>query len=343
MALGKIAFLGSGETARAGGVVFERLARDLGQPLRIAILETPAGFEPNSELVACRVADFMACRLQNYVSRIDVVPARKRGTHFSPDNPAVLGRLARANFIFMGPGSPTYAIRQLQGSLAWDLVRARHRLGATLALASSATIAVGAWGLPVYEVYKVGEDVHSVAGLNLFGDFGLQLSLIPHWNNAEGGDEVDTSRCFVGMERFATWCSSLPADNTTVGLDEHTWLVVDLEAGACEVGGVSTVSIIRGSEQRVHPAGTRFPLTELGAVQLPASPEIGISPQAWHMVHRAAQNHEVPPCKVLQLVDCRKRARENMDWGEADRLRDRIAELGWSVQDTSAGQNLVKQ
>ena len=343
MTLGKIAFLGSGETARAGGLVFEKLARDLQQPLRIAVLETPAGFELNSELVARRVADFMACRLRDFVSHIDVVPARKRGTPFSPDDPALLSALARANFIFMGPGSPTYAIRQLQGSLAWELVRARHRLGATLALASSATIAVGAWGLPVYEVYKVGEDMHCVRGLNLFGDFGLQLSLIPHWNNAEGGDDVDTSRCFVGMERFATWCKSLPADNTIVGLDEHTWLVIDLEAGICEVGGVGTLSIIQESEQTGHPAGTRFPLSELGAVQLPASSETGISAQAWQMAQIARSDQEGPPSQVRQLADERQKARDNKDWGEADRLRARISEMGWCVQDTSAGQNLVKQ
>src|SRR5512136_466373 len=119
MTLGKIAFLGSGETSRAGGTIFDKLARDVSEPLRIAILETPAGFELNSQQVAGRVADFMRSRLQNYTPTIDVVPARKRGTPFSPDEPSILRPLLYANFIFMGPGSPTYAIRQLQGSLAW--------------------------------------------------------------------------------------------------------------------------------------------------------------------------------------------------------------------------------
>ena len=53
----------------------------------------------------------------------------------------------------------------LENSLAWDIIRARHRLGATLIFASAATIAVGAWALPVYEIYKVGVDVHTVPGL----------------------------------------------------------------------------------------------------------------------------------------------------------------------------------
>jgi len=119
----------------------------------------------------------MKTRLQNYTPTIDVVPARKRGTPFSPDEPAVLKSLCMQIF-FMGPGSPTYAVRQLQGSLAWDIVRARHRLGATLAFASAATVSIGAWAIPVYEIYKVGEDVHSKAGLNFFSDFGMHLSFV---------------------------------------------------------------------------------------------------------------------------------------------------------------------
>jgi len=51
--------LGSGETSLAGGRVFESLARVLPTPLRVVVLETPAGFEPNSAQVAGHVADFL--------------------------------------------------------------------------------------------------------------------------------------------------------------------------------------------------------------------------------------------------------------------------------------------
>ena len=51
---GPIALLGSGETSLAGGRVFEMIAQGLPQPLRVAILETPAGFELNSPRVAGR-------------------------------------------------------------------------------------------------------------------------------------------------------------------------------------------------------------------------------------------------------------------------------------------------
>ena len=232
---GPIALLGSGETSLAGGRVFETLAERLPQPLHIAILETPAGFELNSAQVAGRVAGFLKNRLQNFSTQIDIIPVRKRGTPFSPDNAEILQPLAQADLIFMGPGSPTYAVRQLKGSLAWDLVRARQRMGAALVFASAAVIAAGACALPVYEIYKVGEDVAVVPGLDLFADFGLPLSIIPHWNNTDGGEDVDTSRCFVGIERFNQWCAMLPSEHTTVGLDEHTGIIIDFAAWKCSV------------------------------------------------------------------------------------------------------------
>src|SRR5574341_1729962 len=102
MALGQIAFLGSGETSLAGGRIFEALARKLEESLRIALLETPAGFELNSAQVVGRVGDFMKTRLQNYRPVVDVIPARKKASAFSPDDPEIVKPLLYANMIFMG-------------------------------------------------------------------------------------------------------------------------------------------------------------------------------------------------------------------------------------------------
>ena len=107
MTLGQIAFLGSGETSLAGGRIFESLARNLHEPLRIALMETPAGFELNSSQVVGRVGDFMRTRLQNYNPVVDIIPARKKDSAFSPDDPEIIKPLLYSNLIFMGPGSPT--------------------------------------------------------------------------------------------------------------------------------------------------------------------------------------------------------------------------------------------
>jgi len=342
MTIGQIAFLGSGETSLAGGRIFETLARLIPDPLRVAVLETPAGFELNSATVAGRVADFLRTRLQNFSPRVDVVPARKRGTDFSPDDPAILQPLLHANMIFMGPGSPTYAVRQLQGTLAWDLIRARHRQGATLVFASAATISVSAWALPVYEIYKVGQDVHSLPGLDFFAGFGMPLSFVPHWNNAEGGSDLDTSRCFMGMDRFQQWCDLLPSGHTLVGLDEHTGLIIDLEKGECTVSGVSSVSLVRECDPEIYAAGQTFPLRELGNLTLPVHAEYGIPSAAWDLLRNAPalEENEIGD-EIMALVEARQRARASKDCNESDRLRDELASRGWQVKDTPDGPVVV--
>ncbi|MEY2819754.1 MAG: hypothetical protein RL275_3217 [Chloroflexota bacterium] len=343
MTLGRIAFLGSGETSLAGGRIFETLARLISDPLRIAILETPAGFELNASLVAGRVGEFLKTRLGNYKPTIDLIPARKKGTEFSPDNPEILQPLLQANMIFMGPGSPSYVARQLKDTLAWDIIRARHRQGATLIFASAATISVGRWVLPVYEIYKVGEDVHVKDGLGFFADFGMHVSFVPHWNNAEGGVDLDTSRCFIGMERFKQWCDLLPTENTTVGLDEHTGVIIDFESGMCEVSGVSSVSIVRECDPEIYPSGSKFALKEIGDFQAPEPIEKDIPSEVWEMIASASTSvSDGPSEEVLGLLEQRKQARANKDFGASDRIRDEIAALGWKVKDTKEGQELEK-
>ena len=343
MSIGQIAFLGSGETSLAGGRIFESLAKNIHEPLRIALLETPAGFELNSAQVVGKVGEFMKTRLQNYKPVVDIVPARKKSSDFSPDDPEIIKPLLYANMIFLGPGSPTYAIRQLKDTLAWDVIRARHRLGATLIFASAATISVGAHALPVYEIYKVGQDVHMVDGLNFFSDFGLHVSFIPHWNNAEGGVDLDTSRCFVGMDRFNEWCNLVPDENVTLGLDEHTGIIMDFETSTCEISGVSSVSLVSDCDPVMHPAGAKFSLSEIGEIKIPDPIDAGISKQAWDMVLNAPPlDDDNPSDKVRELAEERLAARAEKKWAESDRLRDEIAELGWIVQDGKDGYTLLK-
>jgi hypothetical protein len=286
------------------------------------------------------VADFLRQRLSNYQPQVTVVPARKRGTPFSPDDPAIVAPLLQANLIFLGPGSPTYAVRQLRDSLAWHTLVARHRLGAAITLASAATIAFGVQALPVYEIYKVGEELHWQRGLDFFGPYGLSLAFISHWDNAEGGVDLDTSRCFMGKARFEQLQTLLPSEANIVGIDEHTALVVDLRAGTCRVMGRGGITLLRRGEEQRFPHGQAFAVTELGPFQMP-EPQIGIPPQVWERVQTAqAEAPPEPPPEVLALVEEREAARARRDWAAADALRERIAALGWQVRDTLTGPDL---
>ena len=370
---GPVVFFGSGETSPAGRKVFEALFAKLPASPKVALLETPAGFELNSAQVIGRVADFLAHRLQNYNPQLTVIPARKRGTAYSPDDPELVAPLLDADLIFMGPGSPTYAVRQLHGSLAWEMIMARHRLGAALVMASAATIAVSAFALPVYEIYKVGEDLHWKNGLDFFSLYGFPLVFVPHWNNNDGGDELDTSRCFMGQPRFARLMEMLPSNLTVFGIDEKTALMMDMQSGTCQVQGLGGVTLIHTDHE--HPAeyehrisdssgdltaqelaevarkreghvhtydhGQEFKLGECCPFVMPSGGE-GLRAEVWTQALKLLrQANDKPPAgippQVLDLVNTRQEARAHKDWAEADRLRDAIAALGWQVKDTPEG------
>lgn len=342
---GPIALFGSGETSASGRRVYDRLFCQLPQPVRLAILETPAGFQPNSALVAGKVGDFIRHRLQNYRPEIDIVPARRRDTQFSTDNEGIVSPVLSTDVVFLGPGSPTYAVRQLRESIAWYTVLACHRQGATLVLASAATIAVGNQALPVYEIYKAGEDLHWNPGLDMFGPYGLSLVFVSHWNNTEGGTELDTSHCYMGQSRFSQLLSMLSPDINVIGIDEHTALVIETDKESCHVMGRGTVTLLRQGKEERFTSGQSFAIYELGPFHA-IEPKDGIPLDIWERVGVARDGlHDIPEkqpsAEVLALVQSRENAREQGDWKKADELRKRILVLGWQVNDTREGPQLT--
>lgn len=338
---GLVVLFGSGETLPAGQKAFDWLFRRLPPPLRVAILETPAGFELNSERVAGRIGDFLVQHLQNYRPEISVVPARRRGTPFSPDLPEIAGQLVGAGVAFLGPGSPTYAVRQLRDSLTWHTLLAAHRLGAAVVMASAAVVAAGSHTLPVYEIYKAGHDLHWQPGLAFFEPYGLRLVFVPHWNNRDGGSELDTSRCYMGRSRFEELLGLLPAGILVAGIDELTAVAVDLAGGTCHVLGQGGVTLLAGGAERRFEAGSSFATAELGAAHLPPA-ELGLpagllEATRERMSGRAAERRAAAPDEVLRLVEEREAARARRDWEVSDGLRARILALGWRVLDTPDG------
>ena len=129
-----------------------------------------------------------------------------------------------------------------------------------------------------------------------------------------------------------------------VGLDEHTGIIMDCENKTCEVSGVSSISIVKRDSMEMYPAGTTFSLNELGQVTYPDPIEKGIRPDVWEMAVNAAKlDDDAPPDEALKLLEKRKDARTRKDFAESDNLRDQLAALGWTVQDSKEGQKLVKR
>jgi cysteinyl-tRNA synthetase len=46
---------------------------------------------------------------------------------------------------------------------------------------------------------------------------------------------------------------------------------------------------------------------------------------------------EKVPAEVLELLEARTAARAEKNWAESDRIRDALAEKGWTVKDTPEG------
>lgn len=345
--LGPIALFGSGETAPVVQRIHQRVMELLEPPIRPAVLETPAGFEPNADGVAQKIIDYLSHHLQNFRPEPVSIPARKLGTALSPDDPAIAAPILQSNYLFMGPGSPTYAARQLSNTYVWHAMLARHRLGAAICFSSASTIAASQHAMPIYEIYKVGEDLHWKPGLDFFGHFGIPLVIVPHWNNNDGGEELDTSRCYIGVDRYEQMIAMIPNPVTILGIDENSGLVIQPEQGLCEVVGISSVRIIRDGVESCYNPKETFGVEALGDWRLPVDGE-GLPAHVWQDAQIAADevadatSDDAPPETVIVLAEARADARTNKDWAAADRIRDELAAQGWQVNDTPAGAELVR-
>jgi cysteinyl-tRNA synthetase len=59
-------------------------------------------------------------------------------------------------------------------------------------------------------------------------------------------------------------------------------------------------------------------------------------------VLQVQSDQEVVPPEVQELVKQRAEARAAKGWQQSDVLRQKIAELGWTVKDTKDGQKVTK-
>jgi hypothetical protein len=271
-----LTIMGSGETTATMVPVHRSvLERFPTRPL-VAVLDTPYGFQENADELTERTLDYFHTSLP----MADVTVASLRSPRLSAaDREQALEILRRADVVFSGPGSPSYALRVWQATPVPGILGVKLAGGA-LTMASAASITVGRFSLPVYEIYKVGADPFWLEGLDILGAQAIAAVVVPHWNNAEGGTH-DTSRCWLGSRRFERLVAELPPGLVILGVDEHTAVVLDFDADRLEVAGKGTVTRIAGAEPAVLGPGDTMPLSLLAAgrgAPVAASPEAGCSP-----------------------------------------------------------------
>jgi hypothetical protein len=172
---------------------------------------------------------------------------------------AAVAAIREANLIFAGPGSPTYAIRQWRESPVWQAVVEGFESGADLLFASAASIALGRFAVPVYEIYKAGEDPFWAEGLDLMSRLGLSLAIVPHFDDSSGGDNYDSRFCYMGAKRFDQLQERLPSDVTILGIDAYTGICFDPNTRSAGVAGQGGVTLIGEAGSKRYEAGAELP------------------------------------------------------------------------------------
>lgn len=260
---GIIALMGSGELTSTMVEVHKELLRGLGGNPQAVFLDTPAGFQLNADELAERAAHYF----RKHVGHpLHTVSFKSKATAEPHERERVYRSLREADYILIGPGSPTYAVKQWMGTPIPEIFHRRLQEGACLVAASAAALTLGCRTLPVYEIYKVGEPPHWVEGLDLLGRFGFHMVVVPHWNNAEGGTH-DTRFCYMGEPRFRELERQLDAGVTILGLDEHTACLMDLETRRAEVRGIGRVTVRSGGREIRLDSGEAFYLDLLSGVR----------------------------------------------------------------------------
>lgn len=266
-----LAIIGSGETSPTMVTVHRDLVSRLGLASPQAmVLATPYAFQENAADVSARTQRYFEDSVGLQV-RVVAGTSPNADPGMAPplippdeeDEARQAAGIRAADWVFAGPGSPSYALAHWQAGPVAAGLRDRVLAGDGLTvLASAAAATAGRFTLPVYEIYKAGGAPRWLDGLDLLGPLGLTVALIPHYDNAEGG-RYDTRHCYLGERRLAVMERELGDDAAVLGVDEHTALLIDLRTSDVEIRGRGGVTVRRSGDSMVLPAGTRLSMAGL--------------------------------------------------------------------------------
>jgi cyanophycinase-like exopeptidase len=194
----------------------QKIIKGTGKDLNPINLSTPYSFQENRDELSAKIEKYFEVNVGTKISTSD--------------------EIENASWVFAGPGSPTYNLKQ------WKRLGIDSKLNdllnrGSLVLASAAAMSIGNKVMPVYEMYRVGEDPYWVEGLNILENaLGFKGVVIAHYNNTQGGTH-DTRFCFVGERRMNELESQLEPEIAILGIDEHTGVAFDLDNKTAEVFG----------------------------------------------------------------------------------------------------------
>lgn len=262
-----LAIMGSGETAPTMAKVHRLLVERLGAPPADAVLlDSPYGFQENADEISLRTVNYfrnlkIPLAVASWRTAADVLPRER-----------ALARIDDADYVFAGPGSPTYALGVWRDSQLPDVLGGKLTSGGCVAFASAAALTLGVATVPVYEIYKVGATPCWEPGLDLLARIGLRAAVIPHYDNAEGGTH-DTRFCYLGERRLRLMESMLETNTVVLGVDEHTAVLFDLDADTATVLGRGVLTVRRQGVSTVFTSGATVAIEELRAIAAGGGPK----------------------------------------------------------------------
>ena len=292
---GTIVLMGSGELTATMVEVHKEQMNKFGTTSKAVFLDTPAGFQLNVDQITQRAIDYFKTNVGYSMTVASLKMAEEISAY---EAETAYHRLREADYVLIGPGSPTYAVRQLRTTPVPAILVDMVLKGGCLVAASAAALTMGRKTLPVYEIYKVGQELHWVDGMDVLGTLGFNLVVVPHWNNAEGGTH-DTRFCFMGQTRFDRLAGLLPEDVLIMGIDEHTACIINLESNEARVRGLGRVVLRGGDREVIFEKGDRFPISAIkgeffdsvraqrpqDGMETPSSDPKGAENRFWDTVH----------------------------------------------------------
>jgi hypothetical protein len=314
--------------------IFEKIGGSQvdGDPVPAVLLDTPFGFQENAPILAERTVEYF----KESVFR-DVAVAGITRTDIDPVALEVgMNRIRGAQWVFAGPGSPTFALAQWKNTPIPDLLGEKLRTGGAVVFSSAAALTIGLKTVPVYEIYKVGIDPFWLDGLDLLAETGIRAAVIPHYNNNEGGNH-DTRFCYLGERRLAMLEPELPDDAFVLGVDEHTGVIMDLDDDTAEVVGRGVLTIRRnGSSVEIH-SGEKVPLDVIRAGGDRSAGTIAAAPAPSATAVNKADDLPTPQADSLEAVLATTEAHfaAALDGGDSDAAVAAILTLDTAILEWS--------
>lgn len=248
-----LAIMGSGETAPTMKGPHRAIFDRLGPDVDAVLLDTPFGFQENAPILAEKAVEYFRDAVGRHV---EVAGLTRTDSGDVVALERAVARIRAADWLFAGPGSPTYALEQWRRTAVPDALSEKVRTGGAVVFASAAALTLGVVTVPVYEIYKVGMPPVWLDGLDVLGAIDLRAAVIPHYDNKEGGNH-DTRFCYLGERRLAMLEQDLPDDAFVLGVDEHTGVIIDIDAESAEIVGKGGITLRRnGASVRIETGET---------------------------------------------------------------------------------------